>query len=74
MTRKTHRCPGYGHGRFADAGWAFHLDWCKFAQAKIEKARITRMRAVAEPVKPIAALDPALVATIVAQVLKSLAS
>jgi hypothetical protein len=29
---------------------------------------------VAEPVKPVTALDPALVATIVAQVLKSLAS
>jgi len=75
MTRKTHRCPGYGHGRFADAGWAFHLDWCKYAQ----KAA-SRTAKVAEPVKPIVAvkpvtaIDPDLVATIVALVLTKLAS
>jgi len=70
MTRKTHACSAYGHGRYTDAGWAFHSGWCKYAK----KAASRTATKAAEPVKPVQAVDPALVATIVAQVLKSLAS
>jgi len=47
---------------------AAHNAWAHPAVVGAEASR------VAEPVKPVTALDPALVATIVAQVLKSLAS
>lgn len=76
MTRKTHACPAYGHGRYTDAGWAFHTGWCKFA-----KKAVSRTVKVAEPLTPVLSIPApgtpeyaAWLAQVIAQVLKSLAS
>lgn len=70
MARKTpkpHACSAYGHGRYTDAGWAFHSGWCKYAAKKAART------SVAEPVKPVIDAEK-LAAAITKAVLAVLAS